>query len=444
MPSNALTKNYKKIILIILGLLLLVLASKSIICIYIITFTTILTFFLADQKCKIKDDYKKKQIERFAVPVAFLLLVLLNIFGLIKTLTGTIDNKESITLLFVGVTFYVLSAGAYISDIKDSYTKDNFVDEFIDLFLYLILPFKLLAGPLENPQIIKQFNRISYKFKSTANSLYSFSWISLGLFMKFCIASRLTPSELLHFTDPLGSFICALIFELKFYFDFAGYSFIAFGFAKLINIRLTLNFNHSFTSNNVVEFWHKWHITLGKFLQKYILYKNLYLFNSRISKAIFASTIFIISAMWHGGTINYFFWGLFHGLVYLFYIQYFKHLKIPKFFGYLSMFLFFIFGRMIAIDINSGRLFEKWINYLNINSYSEISSNNLNELFSLGLSTGSTIYICIVFIFAEFWQVKYYKKTSYHLFRKPAVSVFLFLITILYGFNSMELLYARI
>ena len=108
------------------------------------------------------------------------------------------------------------------------------------------------------------------------------------------------------------------------------------------------------------------------------------------------------------------------------------------------MFLFFVFGRMIAIDINSGRLIEKWVNYFNINSYSEFTLVNLNELLSLGLSTGSTLYICMIFIFAEFWQVKFYNRTSYHLFRKPIASVFLFLITILFGFNSMELLYARI
>ena len=91
------------------------------------------------------------------------------------------------------------------------------------------MQFKLLAGPLENPQLIKQFKNISFNFLRTSRNLYCFSWISLGLFMKFVIGSRLTPSELLNFTDPLGSFICAFIFELKFYFDFAGYSLIVFG-----------------------------------------------------------------------------------------------------------------------------------------------------------------------------------------------------------------------
>ena len=149
MQSYNLLKNYKKIVLIFLGLFLLVLASKSIISLYIITFTTVLTFFLANIKCKINNVNTVKLIEKYSVPIAFLILVLFNVFGLIKTLTGTIEIKDSVSLLFVGVTFYILSAGAYISDIKNKYDKDTYIDEFIDLFLYLILPFKLLAGPLE-------------------------------------------------------------------------------------------------------------------------------------------------------------------------------------------------------------------------------------------------------------------------------------------------------
>ena len=90
--------------------------------------------------------------------------------------------------------------------------------------------------------------------------------------------------------------------------------------------------------------------------------------------------------MWHGGTLNYFYWGLFHGLIYLFYIQNFKLKHIPKFVGILSMFLFFVFGRMIAIDINSGRVIEKFKNYLFFNNYN-FEFEYINKLFSLGLST---------------------------------------------------------
>jgi alginate O-acetyltransferase complex protein AlgI len=444
MIFKILLKNYKKIILIFCGLLLLSYISQSLFSILFITFIVFFTYVISHLKCSIKSENKIKIIEKISVPLAFLILVLFNIIGLVNTLTGSIDNKDNTALIFVGITFYLLSAAAYISDIKYKYTRGNFLTEFIDLYLYIVLPFKLLAGPLESPEIIKQFDKISFDFKLNIKFLYSFTWVSLGAFMKFCIASRLTPVELLNFTDPIGSFICALIFELKFYFDFAGYSLMAYGLAKLVNLKLILNFNHPFTARSVVEFWHKWHISLGKFLQKYILIKNLNLFESRMAKAIFASTIFVISAMWHGGTINYLFWGLFHGSIYLVYIQILKFIKIPRILGFLSMFLFFVFGRMIAIDIYSGRLYEKFLNYFNIDFYLNISFENINNLISLGTSTYLILYVIIIFFFIEFLQVKIYNKKFYHFFRKPIVSIFLFLMIIIFGFNSMELLYARL
>ena len=172
--------------------------------------------------------------------------------------------------------------------------------------------------------------------------------------------------------------------------------------------------------------------------------KYVYFLNSRFETAFFGRFIFVICAMWHGGTLNYLFWGLFHGIVYLFYIQYFKKKNINKIFGYFGMFLFFVFGRMIAIDINSGRLIEKWYNYFSFNSYSNISLNQINDLFILGTSTKSVFIIFFIFIIFEFWQVKIMKRSSYHLFRRPLMSVFFFIVTVLFGFNSMELLYARI
>ena len=437
------SKNFNKFFFIVLGFLILYSISKSIISIYLIIFTSTIAFWLSHKKNYLPNE-KRLIVEKISVPISFFIFVNINIFGFIKTLTGTIEGSDSTHLLFVGITFYVLSAGAYISDNKIIFNKKNIFDEFTDLLLYLILPFKLLAGPIENPQIIKQFRSITLNvIKSRARYLYSFSWISVGAFMKFCIGSRLTPSNLLEYDDPVGSFICAFIFELKFYFDFAGYSFLVFGLAKLFNINLTLNFNHPFTANNVVEFWHKWHISLGKFLQRYILIKNLNFFNSRLTKAFFASSIFLISAMWHGGTLNYFYWGLFHGLIYLFYIQNFKSKDIPKSIGIISMFLFFVFGRMISIDINSGRVIEKFKNYFIFNNFN-FEYEYINKLFSLGLSTKLVLVVVFIFISFEFIQTKYYKKNSYHFFRKPLTSIFLFLITILFGFNSLELLYARI
>ena len=118
MFNDFIVSNFKKIILIIFGLFLLVIVSKSLISILIIFIFAIISFIIATNKKNIKDSKKVQLLERNAVPIAFIILIIFNIFGIVKTLTGTIEEKQNISLLFVGVTFYILSAGAYISDYK--------------------------------------------------------------------------------------------------------------------------------------------------------------------------------------------------------------------------------------------------------------------------------------------------------------------------------------
>ena len=74
------------------------------------------------------------------------------------------------------------------------------------------------------------------------------------------------------------------------------------------------------------------------------------------------------------------------------------------------MFLFFVLGRMIAIDINKGRLLEKWINFFDYKLYEIFSFDYLYNLFLIGTSSMIVIIIFIIFILFEFLQVIYFKR----------------------------------
>ena len=438
--------NTYKLFLIFLGFGLLYFISGtlgSIIFLFISSLFVIVLFKIIEV---IESKFILNIFNRFSVPFAFLILICLNLSGKINTLTGINESNKSI-FLFLAMPFYLLSAFALISDCADEKIKKiKKKYAVIDLMLYIVYPFKLLSGPLEQPKFIEQFNKI--KFRNTSHRIYiAASWIILGLFMKFVIGNRLSPVEMITFVNPLMSFICAAIFELKFYFDFAGYSFIAYGFSKLFNVNILKNFNHPFTTTNVVKFWQNWHISLGKFLQKYILYKFVFFISSRDGKALFACFIFIISALWHGITFNYLLWGLFHGIIYFLYVQYFKKINISHFIGYLSMFAFFVFGRFLAIEANTSRLLEKMSNFFKFNEYSNFSSveyefiENFLNLKYLSFLFG--IVVAIIFITLEFIQLSKNKK-SYFFFRKPISLIIMFVMFVFFGMNSGELLYARI
>lgn len=432
-----------KIGLIFLSFFLLKIISNTYYPSIIVIILGISTYLLGIFLEKNKIENKVNVFFNHSVIIFFFIIILLNVIGYIGTLTGSTNqgvvDQDKIALL-VAAPFYLLSMGAYLSDVsKHKIKKVN----FLLFFLYISYPFKLLAGPIENTYLIKKLENI--KLVKSLNTLANcWSWIILGLFMKFVIADRLSPTDLLNNVEGSLSILTAFIFELKFYFDFAGYSFIAYGLSRAFNIKLTLNFKHPFLAPNVVQFWRRWHISLGKFLSRYILEAYIKKIKRYKLKLLFASSIFMISAMWHGGTMNYFYWGLFHGTCYFIFIMFFKKTTFPHIFGYFIMIVFFVMGRFFAIDLNTERLNEKILNIFILDSYVISKDKFLTIAMSL-TSDFKAIILSLIFLMLEYYSIKIYGlNRPYHLFRKPIATLLITVLVIMYAVNNSELLYARI
>jgi D-alanyl-lipoteichoic acid acyltransferase DltB (MBOAT superfamily) len=379
---------------------------------------------------------------RGAVPCALAFLVLLNLLGAIGTLTGSQSSTHSIVgRALIAMPFYLLSAAAFIVDMAGRKTP---LPTGLDFCVYMALPFKLLSGPLEPPRLIEQIRTATFRLRQ-ARMLSAWSWIVLGAFMKYVIANRLDPAKNLIYTDPLRSFATAAVFELKFYFDFAGYSFMAYGAALAVGLRMSQNFNHPFLAPTVVLFWRSWHISLGRFLTKYVLEPNLGLWRNHAQKLVFASSIFLVSAMWHGGTANYVLWGLFHGVVYYSYVRWMKRRDVPAAVGMLSMLLFFVFGRMLAIDANTPRLLQRLHNFFEPTLYtwhSLLPGGSDSYLFS---HERNALLLACLFIALEIVNRRVYgSRLGYHIFRRPLAALILLMLFLWFGVDTGVLLYARI
>ena len=61
-----------------------------------------------------------------------------------------------------------------------------------------------------------------------------------------------------------------ILFSFQIYTDFAGYSNMAIGIAKLFDYHLILNFKTPYLSSSVTSFWKKWHISLSNWVKDYI------------------------------------------------------------------------------------------------------------------------------------------------------------------------------
>lgn len=433
--------TFLKLLLCLAGFYLLGSISGSIYTVAAFGVCAILSYLLA-YFLDSKNEFKYNTvIGRIAVPIALLSIVLLNMTGLIGTLTGTVDSTQQSYSLLLAAPFYFLSAAAFVADV--ALRKLPF-PSFLDYLTYLSLPFKLLAGPLELPRLLAQIKTWSPRFTWWRFSA-AWPWVALGAFMKFVIANRLSPSANIALTSPVPALITAAVFELKFYFDFAGYSFMGYGGALACGLRINQNFAHPFFAPNVVMFWRRWHMSLGRFLSRYILEPNLQLFSSRRTKIVFASGIFFVSALWHGGTGNYVLWGVFHGTCYYLYVQNFKRKNIPHVVGLLAMISFFVMGRFLAIDSNLPRLLDKisslfYFPFLGSRTHESFVFAEYSSITQLIGIAGAALFLTFEAISLRLYSVS----RPYHLFRKPVPALSLLSIFVIFGIESGVLLYARI
>jgi len=114
-------------------------------------------------------------------------------------------------------------------------------------------------------------------------------------------------------STPLA-WIGIVAYSFQIYYDFSGYSDMAIGLGRMIGFKFPENFNNPYISQNITEFWRRWHITLGRWMRDYLY---IPLGGSRVTKGRLYFNlwvVFLISGLWHGAAWNFVVWGAFHGL----------------------------------------------------------------------------------------------------------------------------------
>jgi len=113
--------------------------------------------------------------------------------------------------------------------------------------------------------------------------------------------------------DVLAAWGSALAYTAQLYFDFSGYSDMAIGGGLLFGIRLPLNFASPYKAGSIIEFWHRWHITLSRFLREY-LYIPLGGNRKGLSRRYVNLLItMLLGGLWHGAGWTFVVWGALHG-----------------------------------------------------------------------------------------------------------------------------------
>ena len=61
-----------------------------------------------------------------------------------------------------------------------------------------------------------------------------------------------------------------IAFGIQIYFDFSGYTDMAIGMAKLLGFHFPVNFRRPYLASSITDFWHRWHISLSRWLRDYL------------------------------------------------------------------------------------------------------------------------------------------------------------------------------
>ncbi len=237
----------------------------------------------------------------------------LNLFGI------TPDWPTLHILLPVGISFYTFQAISYTIDVFRSEIKPT--RDAVAFGVFIAFFPQLVAGPIERASnLLPQFLRKKeFDYGMAVVGMRQILW---GLAKKIIVADTVGyyVDQLLYnpYYYAAPSMIWAgILFAVQIYADFSGYSDIAIGSAKLLNIKLRANFRYPFFSRNMKELWQRWHISLMTWFRHYIYFP---LGGSRRGKwqtVINIMIVFALSGLWHGADWTFVIWGTVNGLLLL-------------------------------------------------------------------------------------------------------------------------------
>ncbi|MFG6386812.1 MAG: MBOAT family protein [Muribaculaceae bacterium] len=218
-------------------------------------------------------------------------------------------------ILPVGISFYTFQSISYIIDVYKGRVKPT--STWLEYAFFLSFFPALVAGPIVRadyflPQLEKPHH-------ATRREIWVGLWmIMLGVIKKAIIADYIAQYNDLIFDSPgtysgFETLMGIMGYTMQIYCDFSGYSDMAIGIALIMGFRLARNFNFPYKSQNLTDFWRRWHISLSMWLRDYV-YIPLG-GNRRGTARTYVNNFatMLIGGLWHGAAWRFVFWGAMHG-----------------------------------------------------------------------------------------------------------------------------------
>ena len=407
---------------------------------YLITlfFSIFINYFIGMALVKCPEKHRKKALI-IGISFNILLLIyykyyyfLINIFAnLLNPLTFSSENMA----IPLGISFFTFTQIAFLVDVYQQKCQEYSITDYCLFVTYFP---HLIAGPiLHHQEMMPQFKKIiNYKFNWDNLSL-GISLFAIGLFKKVVIADYFVCEVQNAFNAAttiqitfLEAWYGAIGYALQIYFDFSGYCDMAIGLSKMFGIKLPINFNSPYKATSIIDFWHRWHITLGRFLRNYVYIPFGGSKVGFIRKYFNLFLTMLLGGIWHGAGYTFILWGIVHGV--LLSINHFikdfgfsfKYNEIKKLLIFIIVVLTWVPFRALNLETT----FNIWKGCLGLNGIT-LPSCLYNTISNIGTNMGKIL---------ELVGVKAIPMNP-HLSLKACLIMFVVLLITFYAPNSIEI-----
>ncbi len=230
--------------------------------------------------------------------------------------TGSSEFKLESIIVPLGISYYLLQMIGYVIDVYQKKIETS--KSLVNYALFVSFFPTVVSGPIERAgNMIPQYEKLpGFDEENVRRGLLQIIW---GFFLKMVVADRIGVLVSTVNANPVvysGSvvFTIVLMYTVQIYTDFAGYSNIAIGSARVMGIKVMDNFNAPLLSSSVAEIWHRWHISLSTWLRDYIYIPLGGNRKGKARKYLNILITFFVSGLWHGAAWTYAVWGLLNGL----------------------------------------------------------------------------------------------------------------------------------
>ena len=272
-------------------------------------------------------------------------------------------------ILPVGISFYTFQSMSYTIDVWRGVAPP--AKNLATFSCYVALFPQLVAGP------IVRYNTVAEELASRTHSMDLFlkgiTFFCIGFAKKILIANQVgIIADRVFASDApgiLNSWWGSVAYMFQIYFDFSAYSDMAVGLGLMIGFHFPRNFNGTYRSASITEFWARWHISLTTWLRDYLY---IALGGNRVSPRRLYFNLFVVmflSGFWHGANWTFIAWGLYHAFFMI--VERYNgkqaiYKKVPFVFQVLITQVIVLFGWVLFRANTIGEAFSMWKSLLGL------------------------------------------------------------------------------